>query len=452
MSVAEIVARFVAETGFDEVPAQAIEFAKGAIRDCIGVTLAAVGEPSSAAMLELVQELGGNPSSRILGSGIKSSPRLAALANGTMSHALDYDDMTWTMQGHPSVPVLPAALALGEYVGASGRDVVLAYLLGYEVETKLALAIGENYFSQGWHPTAVLGTMGAAAASARILGLSPTESCMALGIGASQASGLREAFGTDTKPFHAGHAARSGVMATMLARKGLTASIASIDGPQGFLNSFGGGGQATLGPLMEGLGRPYDILRLRPAIKCYPCCYGTHRGLDAILYIISNQEIDPNAVDAVVCSVPERVQRSLIHSNPVTGLEAKFSLGYTVAAAIVDKGVVLRSFTDDQVMRPQVRSLMARVRRELRHGESPDDDPTIVTVKLKDGREFSHSVAFPRGNPAIPLTEAELEVKYCDCAREALSEEDVQRSSEMLSRLEELTAIRMLTSILGKRR
>ncbi|MDO8673863.1 MAG: MmgE/PrpD family protein [Dehalococcoidia bacterium] len=448
----ERVSRFVSETGFDDVPAQAIEVAKEAILDCVGVTLAALREPSSLAMLDLVQELGGNPLSCILGTGIKTSPTLAALANGTMAHALDYDDVTWTMHGHPSVPVLPAALALGEYLGASGRDVVLAYLLGYEVENKLAMAMGKQFLLQGWHPTAVLGTMGAAAASAKILRLSPNEACMALGIAASQASGLRENFGSDSKPFQAGHAARSGVLAAMLARKGLTASVTSIDGPQGFLSSFGGRGQATLEPLIDGLGRPYDILALRPAFKCYPCCYEIHRGLDAILHIVLNQEIEPNAVEAVICSMPERVAKSLIHTNPVTGLEAKFSIEYAVVAAILDKRVGLQAFSDEQVGRPSVRALLARVQRNLRPGSDDAEDPTIVTVKLKDGREFSHSVAFPKGNPAMPLTRAELEAKYCDCAREALSEEDVQRSLEMHSNLEELEDIRTLTSILGKKR
>ncbi|MBI2864287.1 MAG: MmgE/PrpD family protein [Chloroflexi bacterium] len=450
MDVTARVARFVSETNFHDIPAQAIEVAKGAILDCLGVTLAARREPATAVVLDLVRELGGNPRCSVLGMGLKTSPPLAALVNGTMAHALDYDDVTFTMHGHPSVPVLPAALALGEHVGASGRDVVVAYLLGYELETKLGQAIGPQYFEQGWHPTAVLGTMGAAAASARILGLSANQTSMALGIAASQASGLRENFGTDTKPFHAGHAAQSGVMAAMLAQKGLTASAVGLEGWQGFLNAFGRRGQATLGPLTEGLGRPYDILASRTAIKRYPCCYETHRGLDAILRIVSDQEIDPDAVEAVACSVPERVQKSLIHANPVTGLEAKFSLEYTIAAAILDKSVGLRSFADEQVNRPRVRSLMTKVNRQIRPGGDSVEEPTVVTVKLKDGREFSRSVALPKGHPAAPLTGAELEAKYCDCAREALSEEDVQRSLEMLGKLEELAAIEDLTMILGR--
>src|ERR671922_334024 len=246
MDVTTQLAAFVADTAFADVPSQAYARAKEAMLDGLGCALVGSPTPIGKLMTRYVREHGGAPHAGVIGSGFKTAAPLAALANGTMAHAVDFDDVNWNMSGHPTVPLLPAALALGQEVHASGSDVLLAYTLGFEVESKIGLGVNPRHYDLGWHATSTLGTLGAAAACAKLLGLDVDKTRRALGIAASTAAGLRQNFGTMTKPLHPGQAAMNGVTAAQLARLGWTADANILEAPYGFCQLYTGANQYNL--------------------------------------------------------------------------------------------------------------------------------------------------------------------------------------------------------------
>src|SRR5512144_3149045 len=248
MNVTSMLAEFVAKSRPEDCPEAALHAARRAVLDCLGVMLAGSVEPAARILQRVAQAEGGLPVATVVGTGRRTGAVWAALCNGTAAHALDFDDTNFALMGHPSAPVLSAALAAGELALADGLAVLHAFLLGFEVETTLAEVINPAHYEHRWHATCTLGTLGAAAAAARLLELDGTQARHALAVAASQSSGLKENFGTMTKPFHAGHAARSGVLSPPMAREGWTASEHALEGPQGFFSVLGAG-QRALGPL-----------------------------------------------------------------------------------------------------------------------------------------------------------------------------------------------------------
>jgi 2-methylcitrate dehydratase PrpD len=374
----------------------------------------------------------------------------AALANGTAAHALDFDDTNFALMGHPSAPVLSAALAAAELSLASGQDLVHAFLLGFEVETTLGEVINPPHYEHGWHATCTLGTLGAAAAAARLLGLDVGQTAVALAVAASQSSGLKENFGTMTKPFHAGHAARSGVLAALLARQGWTASEQAIEGPQGFLAVLGAG-RREIGAL-ETLGAPWKILTTGVAVKPFPSCACTHSIIDSALELSRVHGVRPEHIAEATIGVNQAVPHILIHSSPRSGLEAKFSGEFSAAAALVDGRVGIATFSDDKVRDQGIRALMTRVRMTV-DPEIPGDLErrlwTRLTVRLTDGRTLSLGPRPVPGHPTHPMSlEAMLE-KFTECASVVLPRERVDTLAEMLQALDGCPDVRSLTAILG---
>jgi 2-methylcitrate dehydratase PrpD len=437
ISVSEHLARFVAET--KRVPEEAIAQAKRALLDTLGVTLAGSREESARIVAGWARDGGGREEATLLGQRVRVPAAEAALANGTAAHALDYDDVNLPMRGHPSAPLLPAALATAETPGRSGRDLLAAFVLGFEVEARLGRAIGEAHYALGWHATSTLGTLGAAAASAQLLGLDAGRSQMALGIAASLASGLQQNFGTMTKPLHAGWAARNGVVAAELAGRGFTADPRALEGESGLLRAMSGGAEVDFEPLAA-LGDPFEITSSGIGVKLYPCCYAVHRSLDAALDLRAQQRIDPGAIARVRVEVSRGALLPLREEPPATGLEGKFSLGYCLAAALADGRVGLATFTDEAVRRPAARELMAKV--EAREGAEPGAFPiggyAEVGIVLRDGSEHSLRVDTPRGDPSRPLSWDELAGKFRDCAANVLPTQAVERTLSTVERLEEL--------------
>ncbi len=449
MDTTRRIADFVVGTGYEAIPPEALRFAKGAILDCLGVALAGSLEPSARMVTEYVGEMGGRAEAGVIASGFNTPAPQAALANGTMAHALDYDDVAMSWIGHPSVVLLPTALALAERGRLSGRDVLEGYILGFEVGAKLGAAVGFPHYDWGWHATATLGTMAAAATAAKMLRLNSHQAAMALGIAASLAGGTRQNFGTMTKPFHAGSAARNGTVAALLAEKGFTADEAILESPMGFLRLFSGSGEPEQAKASQDLGDPFDILSLGVSMKPYPCCRLTHRCIDAMLHLIREYRLTADDVEGVKCRTAETAPQVLIHPRPRTALEGKFSMQYCMAIALLDGKVGLRQFTDERVLDPKAQELLRRVEFVHPQGESGEAlrIPEAVIVKLRDGRELSHEVAVPKGDPQNPMTEEELAAKYRDCASLVLSAEDTERSLDMVSHLEGLEDIAPLVHL-----
>ncbi len=238
MEITRALAEYVVKTTYADLPQEAVTRVKRAVLDTLGVMVAGSAEECAAIAAEIVASEGGKPVATVIGRGFSAPARSAALVNGVSAHALDYDDVTTSMRGHPSPPLLPAVLAVGEEVNASGRDLITAYLAGFEVQCKVGRGLGQSHYPHGWHATSTLGTLGAAVAAAKLYGLDVEHLQMALGIAASLSSGSRQNFGTMTKPLHPGAAAQSGVMAAQLAARGYTADAAIIETPLGFLNLF----------------------------------------------------------------------------------------------------------------------------------------------------------------------------------------------------------------------
>jgi len=350
MGVTEQVARFIVESSIDRVPPEAIKTAKDAMLDCFGVTLAGAATSDGRIMTAFVREVGGNPVATVIGGGFRTSAPWAALANGTMGHAEDFDDSGYAILGHPTVPLLPAMLALGEQHKASGKDIIEAYIVGFETESKLGRAmIPSGHYQRGWHATGTLGTMGAAAASAKLLGLDVQQTRMALGIAASQVSGIRQNFGTMTKPFHAGHAARSGVVAAMLAKGGFTAHASVIEEQLGFCNVFKGDNPYDLDNITTGLGETLEILTSGIAFKLYPSCHETHASINTALELRQKHSIQPKDIESIDCTVSELIATVAFYTEPATGLEGKFSVEYCTARALHSGKVGLEDFTDEKV-------------------------------------------------------------------------------------------------------
>jgi 2-methylcitrate dehydratase PrpD len=444
MGLTRDVAEWVARTSLDEAPPAVAGAARTGIIDTIAVTLAGVDEPVSRIVAEAVAEERAAPVADRLGARLRTSMEGAALVNGTTGHALDYDDVSRSVIGHPSVVVLPAALAAAQGVDAAGHDLLEAYVVGMEVMAKLGRAMGMAHYRTGWHATSTAGTLGAAMAAGKIFGLEPEPLQHALAIAASEASGSRQNFGTMTKPFHPGHAARCGVLAARLARKGMTGDPDILEAPLGYFALFSYG-EARLEGVGAALGRPYEVAS-GLNVKRYPCCYATHRAADAVLDLVREHELRAGDVASAEVTVPPGGLEAVTRDRPRSGLEGKFSLPYVVAAAVLDGKVTLDTFTDAMVQRPEAQSLLRAVR--------PVEDPSIpvefnaieegyvvVTIRRRDGRTVDRRVDHPRGTPENPLSPDELRDKFRDCARRALRPAQVERALELLASLDALPAL-----------
>ena len=450
MRATSTIAEFVAKSRWTDCPAEAVDAARRAILDCLGVMLAGSIEPAARIVTGIARAEGGAPLATVVGASLRTGAVWAALANGTAAHALDFDDTNFAMMGHPSAPVLSAALAAGELALADGRALVHAFLLGFEVETAMAEVMNPPHYEKGFHATGTLGTMGAAAAAARLLGLDAEQTRTALAIAASQASGLKENFGTMTKPFHAGHAARSGVLSALLAREGFTDSEQAIEGPQGYFAVLGAGKRDE--QALESLGAPWKILETGVAVKPYPSCACTHSIIDSALELRRTHNITPEQVAEVTVGVSAAVPRILIHSNPRSGLEAKFSGEFSAAAALCEGRVGIATFRDDKTDDPAITGLMKRVRMVVDPAIPGDLERhmwTRVTVRLRDGREVAIAPRPVPGHPGLPLSMDQLREKFRDCARVVLPEDRVESVRQMVEGLDGCPDLRSLTAILG---
>ena len=438
MEATERLASFVERTCFEALPAEVVSAAKRAILDTVGVTVAGAREAGSRILLASLTSTTDAGEATVLGTDLRASPPQAALANGALGHALDFDDVIMDIIAHPSVPILPAVLAVAEPSGGRGCEALTAFAVGFEVECRLGSALGHSSYARGWHATSVLGAIGAAAACASLLCLDLRQTQHALGIAASMASGTRQNFGTMTKPLHAGLAARAGVEAAQLASRGFTAAPDIIEAPMGFGVLFSPGGDWRPEQLGDP-GRPWGIVDPGISVKKYPCCFMTHKALDATLAATAARPYEAAAVDAIEVQVPAGSVSALIYHRPTTGLEGKFSMEYCVAAALIDGSVRLRSFDDQSVQRPVVQKLLRRVQVvEVPRGGEEVLAPTQVTVWIRDGRSLTAQVTGERGSPQDPLSWDELVAKYRDCAGRVLPEDQVVRSLELITNLDKI--------------
>jgi 2-methylcitrate dehydratase PrpD len=451
MQLTEGLAQFVTDLHTSDIPSQARDLAVRAVVDTVGVVLAGSREDCARIVAELVRARESRPVATVAGQGFRTTPESAAFVNGVAGHALDYDDVNTAMTGHPSVPLVPAVLAVGEETGATGLETITAFIAGFEVETRIGRSIGLSHYARGWHATATVGVLGAAAAAAKLYGLTVDQTRMALGIAVSLASGSRQNFGTMTKPLHPGHASQNGIVAAQLAARGFTADATAIEAPLGFFSLFSPGGDGNPETVLAGLGRDFEMLHSGISVKNYPCCFGTHRAVQAVLDLVSEDRLTAGSVERVDVLMPRGAAAPLIHSRPATGLEGKFSMEYCVAAALLDGRVGLSTFEDREVQRPAAQELLRRVGLSEADVEcAPAEGFAEVRLQLRDGSEIVRRVDEPRGGPQTPLTLQELTAKYRDCSEPVLGGEGSEHSLQLLLDLEQLHSLTDLASAIGK--
>jgi 2-methylcitrate dehydratase PrpD len=414
------------------------------------VTLAGAAEPAARIVQRVVEPDGSGPC-RVLGTTLRVSAANAALANGTAAHALDYDDMCFVSLAHPSAPLVAAALAAGEVAGSSGRALLDAYVVGFELEGRLGRAMNPRHYQRGWHCTSTIGTIGAAAAASRLLGLDAGATGHALAIAASEASGLKENFGTMVKPLHAGLAARNGVVAALLAQAGMTASRAAIEGSQGFLVAMDSA-RTSLDAFTTDLGTRWEIVDTGITVKLYPSCAGTHPTLDALLDLKRRHPFAADEVEAIEVGVDPVVPTILIYDRPSSGLEGKFSMPFCAAAAVVHERVGIETFDAAMLRDPAVVALQARVTMRVDPMLDASAQPLTqarVTVRLRDGRVLTASANGARGYPERPASDEELATKFTSCATQTLSAPQAADALTELRAIESIRDIRTLTAVLG---
>ena len=452
-SVIEQLAAYVTAESFDKLPEATVRAARRAILDTLGVTLAGAVEPTAERVRAMIEHRRAGQEATIAGTALRGSVEDAALANGTASHALDYDDVQASLSGHPSAPILSAALALAEKQHASGAALLAAFVIGVEIESKLGRAVNPAHYEVGWHATSTLGTIGAAAAAAKLLGLSTGQTAHALAIAATMSSGIKANFGTDCKPLHVGHAARCGLEAAALAQVGFTGNPRALEHVDGFGSTHGGGNKAQWDETTTGLGKPHEVADPGIGVKRYPACASTHQALDATLALADEHAIDPATVEKVECAVHYMAPHQLIYDRAETGLQGKFSMAYCVSVALLERSVGLADFTDERARRADVQEFMPKVRMFV-HPEQTTREclPTRfseVTITLKDGRTVQRRISQAKGQPKNPLTDAELEAKFRDCAARVLPPAKVDALMAMLRKLETVPDVSALARSLG---
>jgi len=414
------------------IPEEAFRRSRIAVMDCVGVALAGSREPVGRIMLEYARSLTGGGEATIWGTANKVAEVEAALVNGTLSHALDYDDMNRSMLGHPSSVMVPALFAMAEKMHLSGRTLLEGYIIGLEVMARLGRIFGPQAYAKSWHPTAVLGVMGSCAGTGYLLRLSYEQMLNAIGIAASEASGIKKNFGSMTKSLHAGSAARKGLWAARLAEKGLTSDAQALDGTFGFMEMFNGG---TYDPeAVSDAGKPLEIMDPGLVFKQYPCCGGLHSLLDNMISMKYQEGISPEQVAGIECRVhPSRItylDRQVVQD----GLEAKFSIQYCVATALLHGKVGLDHFAEESVVRPETQALMKKVR--ITSSKNLGGFGSELVVRTLDGREFSSTLSEAKGGPSFPLTESELFQKFVDCAAVTMSSSQAEQAGVALMGLE----------------
>ena len=423
------VGKFVVETRYEDVPAEVIELGKKSILDGLGLALAGSRAQTGEICRQYLERLGVcGGKATVTGSGLKTSPRFAALTNGVSIHADDFDDTqlsaakdrVYGLLVHPTVPVLPAVLALAEGKGVSGKEFMLAYHLGVEVECKIAEAISPRHYQDGFHSTGTCGPFGSAAACAKLLRFDVTKTLNSFGLAASLSGGLRENFGTMTKPFQAGHAAESGVVSTELVALGWDAAQQILEAERGFFHAFGG--TYDPGAIMDRLGKPWTFASPGISLKPYPSGSLTHPAMTELARLIAANNIQAAQVEKVYIGANHNMTTTLLHHQPKTGLEAKFSMEFCLAILLLRGEAGLTEFTDQIVQRADVQDMIRRINFYVdpeAEKAGYDKMTSLLKIHLKNGQVIAGRADFGKGSPADPMTFEEAATKFRGCAEYA---------------------------------
>ncbi|HZT06416.1 MAG TPA: MmgE/PrpD family protein [Chloroflexota bacterium] len=439
-------ASFVRTFPTEKIPAEIMHLAKRCLMNYAGVALFGSRDPSVNVLLDLFEDQGGNRQATIIGKAVRVSLLDAALANGYSGHVEDYDDTHPTVI-HPSSPIYPSALAVAERVTTSGNDLLAAYVLGVEVACRVGNLL-VAHFRDGadfWHITNTCGVLGAAAAAGRLLKLTEQQLVWAFAVAGTQASGVREVFGSDCKPFHAGRAAQNGLLAALLVQRGFTGTDNIFTGPRGFLGAMAKG--YDLAELTQDLGGHWEL----PAngLKPYACGAGNHAFIDAALALREKPGVRPETIASIHGSVRQFAPNLVRYQHPVSALDTKFSYFHAIAVALVDGAALPDQFNDAKAHDPVIHS----VRDKITVSEDPalPRHAAVVTMTLSDGTTYTQRIDHPTGTAENPLSDAQVEEKFRGLARSVLPAERVDRAVEQLWTFERVGDVRDFLSMLALR-
>jgi 2-methylcitrate dehydratase PrpD len=439
----EELAAFIANHPYESIPEGALRENRRRILDTLGVAIGARRARPVEILLEATRELGGAPQAGVPAQDLRTSVTNAARLVGVMSHVLDFDDTHIPTIIHPSGPALAAALPLAELREKSGRELLAAFTFGVEAGCRVALALGKAHYDIGWHVTGTAGTVGAAAASSRLLGLDERRTHNALSIAATEAAGQRVQFGAMTKSLHTGNAAANGALAALLAERGYTASRKGFEGTRGLLNV------ASSAPspeeLSEGLGERWETFRI--GIKPYSCGVVTHPGIEAVRELARSTEAHPEDVEHIELGVHPLVLELTNKREPRTGLEGKFSIAFAGAIAWLEGTARHRQFTDDKVNRPDVKELRDRI--SVVEDRSLGQTEATATVHLRSGESHSEHIRHATGTPENPISDEELQEKFTELVEPELGEEAARRVIVCVEKLAEDDSLKPLLGALS---
>lgn len=439
----EELAAFIANYPYESIPEEALRENRRRILDTLGVAIGARNAQPVEILLELTRELGGEPQASVPAQDLRTSITNAARVLGVMSHVLDFDDTHIPTIIHPSGPSLAAALPLAELRGASGRELLAAFTFGVEAGCRVALALGKAHYDVGWHVTGTAGTVGAAAACSRLLGLNERQTHNALSIAATEAAGQRVQFGAMTKSLHTGNAAANGTLAALLAEKGYTASREGFEGARGLLNV------ASTAPspeeLSEGLGERWETFRI--GIKPYSCGVVTHPGIDAVRELARATKAPAEDVEYIELGVHPLVMELTNKREPRTGLEGKFSIAFAGAITWLEGTARHLQFTDEKVNRPDVKELRDRVK--VVEDKSLGQTEAKATVRLRDGETRSEHVRHATGTPENPISDEELREKFAELVEPELGADNARLVIECVEKLGEDGSLKPLLGALS---
>jgi 2-methylcitrate dehydratase PrpD len=419
------VSEFIVNARYEDIPTPVLELGRKSILDGFGLALAGSVSEMGPLIRKYVEAQGSGGRASIIGSRMKALTRFAALANGVFIHADDYDDTqlsvapdrVYGLLTHPTVPVLPAVFAMAEANGYSGKQATLAYHVGLEVECKVAEAISPRHYNDGFHTTGTTGGFGSVAACAKLLGLDAKRTANALGIAAAQGGGLRNNFGSMTKPYHAGHAAENGVVSADLAAMGWTASEVILEARHGWFHAAGGGFDPNA--IVDRLGKPWTLADPGVSIKPHPSGSLTHPAMGEMMRLILQHNIQPGNVEKVDMGGNSGMMAALLHHQPMDALQAKFSMEFCMAILLLERKAGLNEFLDPVVRRPDVQEMIRRVNFYV----DPEAEraglnkmTSILRIHLKDGTVISGRAEFAKGHPANPMSYEEEAEKFRGCA------------------------------------
>lgn len=467
MGVTEQLARLALETPYEALPSSMVESAKLRFLDTIAVMIAGSKHPSALISLDVVRHLGGKPTVSIVGHPDRTSSPLAAFLNSLSAHAMEYDDYT-KGGGHISVCVVPGSLAVAEEIGASGRQLIEGFAMGFEVEARIGWGMAPYLFNHGWHPNSVLGPIGVAVAAAKMMKLDLLKTRMAMGIAASESSGLRKNVGSMGKAFHTGHAARCGVFAALLAQRGFQVDPDIIEGSNageghtrfGLADTFNGIGQYHLDKMVATLGEEWELAENRTIVRLHPCTTPAAAAIDGMIDLAKMHDLKANQIESIELEVTPMALAIAPYPEAVNPHRARFCLPYIMAVSLLDRKAGIDQFSEQRVKQTDVQNLMKLVKTSVpedfkrhrgRWGENGVNWGEMrLAINLKDGRVLRSTRSYARGWSEDPAKWDDLVEKLNDCAKNVLPTCQTNETIAMIRELQHLPNVRELMRALQK--